>query len=731
MLFVPFVTDFFCLFVAEPWYDASAFLDLAAREVQMQYPIAIIASVALFFSLGTRERLEIRDSFEFEPSAQTVRKIRWPKRSIEVALSTSLLSPGANIKSDSDVVGAARRALARWSSLSNINFVITWSTATSVSPADAGDGVSLLTIAGTPENEAFNSEATTGRTRVFFDPETGNIAEADISINPKPRAEDGTQLQFSTDGTPGTYDLEATFTHEIGHMLGLDHSSVLSSTMQGRQAFNGTFGLPALTERTLSEEDRQKIRGLYGPKLKLGRIEGRLVDNRTPGTLMPLNGVNVWAENVVNGRLIASDVTAEDGTYRLEGLAPGLYRVVVASGADTAQKFRSFELSSQIIVKPDVATPLSSSLVPQQASVLNPKVIGLNAELSTVALPLTPGKRVKIYFGGEGVDQVPGTSIAVNSPFFTVDPATLAREQIAAPFPVVSIELQVAANAPFGDYTLRLQSNSGETAYVPGAITIDPGAASTFANPVDDFRFFVTQQYTDLTGREPDSAMLDKLTAQLSGCNSRSDCLRMRRIEISTNLLVENELPATGVFLYGLYSAALGRQPRYAELETDRALILGQKSELEAMRLALTTAFMERGEFKRRFPATMKPSDFVDSLLATIVQTTGVDLASERSLLIGLLDDSANGRAAVLTRLASDQRVVDANYNHALVLFQYFTYLRRNPDEAAYNAWVNTLKSKPLRDPDAARSLVCNFLNSTEYQNRFTMVATHTNRECN
>ena len=98
--------------------------------------------------------------------------------------------------------------------------------------------------------------------------------------------------------------------------------------------------------------------------------------------------------------------------------------------------------------------------------------------------------------------------------------------------------------------------------------------------------------------------------------------------------------------------------------------------------------------------------------------------------LIGLLDDGANGRAVVLTRLASDQRVVDANYNHTLVLFQYFTFLRRNPDEAGLNAWVNTLKSKPLRDADAARSLVCNFLNSAEYQNRFTMTPTHNSREC-
>ncbi|HEU4478253.1 MAG TPA: matrixin family metalloprotease, partial [Pyrinomonadaceae bacterium] len=496
----------------------------------MQYPVAIIISVAMFFSLGSRERLGIRDSFELEPTAQTVRKIRWPRKTIQVSLSTSLLSPGNNIKADSDVVGAARRALSRWASLSNITFVVTWSSATSISPADAGDGISLLTIASTPENEAFNSETTTGRTRVFFDPETGNIAEADISINPRPRAEDGTQLQFSTDGTSGTYDLEATFTHEIGHLLGLDHSAVLSSTMQERQAFNGTFGLPALTERTLSEDDRQKVRSLYGSRLKLGRIEGKLADNRTPGALTPLDGVHIWAESVANGRVIASDITAADGTYKLEGLEPGQYRVFVSSTADTvvSQKFRSFEVSNQVAVKADVPTPLNSNLVPPLVSALNPRVIGLNAELSTVALPLAPGKRVKIYLGGEGVDQVPGTSIGVNSPFFTVDPASLTREQIAAPFPVVSIELQVAANAPFGDYSLRLQSNSGETAYVPGAITIDPGVGSSVVNPVDDSRFFITQQYADLAGREPDQATVDKLTAQLSACGTRADCLRAR-----------------------------------------------------------------------------------------------------------------------------------------------------------------------------------------------------------
>lgn len=700
----------------------------------MHYPAAIIASVVLFLALGAGERLETRDSSEFDPAPQTVRRIRWPKRTIEISFSNSLLTPGANIKPDSDVVGAAKRALARWSSLANINFVVNWTAATSVSPADGGDGVSLITIADTPENELFNSDSTTARTRIFFNSETGAIAEADISINPQPRAEDGTELQFSTDGTPGTYDLEATFTHEIGHLLGLEHSAVLGSTMQGRQAFNGTFGLPAVTERTLSEDDRQKIRSLYGPGQRLGSIEGRLFDNRAPGALKPLNGVTVWAENLATGRVMASATTADDGTYQLEGLAAGQYRVMVSPASPDAvtvtPKFRSFELSNQVTVKGTGATPLNFNLVPPQAASLNPKFIGLNAELSTVALPLEPGKRVKLYLGGEGVDQVPGTSIVVNSPYFTVDPASLAREQLQTPFPVISVELQVAPNAPFGDYTVRLQSNSGELAYVPGAITIDPAANAALSNPVDDFRFFVNQHYLDLNGHEADQPTVDKLVAQLAQCNGKSDCLRARRVELSTSLLADNELESSAAFLNSLYTTALGRRPKFAEFETDRALLAHKKDEAERSRNAFVLAFVQRAEFNRRYPATMKPTEFVDALLSSLTQNANVDLGSLRTELLDLADDP-NGRAAVLTKVIAQQPLLDAQYNQSLILSHYFAYLRRDPDDAGLATWLNTIKNKPLRDADIARSVTCGFLNSAEYQNRFGMLTTHDPRECN
>jgi hypothetical protein len=702
----------------------------------MKYPIAIAALLTTVLSLGSGgTRLEIRDSTEIEMVNQSVRQIRWPKRTINVALSSSLQTPGPNIKPGSDVVGAARRALARWSATANLNFIITWSSVTSISPATAGDGVSIITIADTIENESFNSDSTAGRTRVFFDPQTGAIAEADISINPHPRSEEGAALQFSTDGTPGTYDLEATLTHEIGHLLGLDHSALLASTMQARQAFNGTFGQPAFSERTLTEDDRQRIRSLYGVKQRLGRIEGRLVDNRTTNTMSGLSGVQVWAESVATGRVVTSDVTDAEGEYRLEGLPAGQYRVLAGSVSEVAvdldRRTRSFELSSQAAVKADAATMVSSNLIPSQPSSLNPRVIGLNGDLSTVALPLDPGRRVKIFLGGDGIDQVPGTSITINSPYFTLDPSTLTREQFPTPYPVVSIEMQVAPNAPFGDYSIKLQANSGEVAYVPAGITIDPGVTAASLNPIDDHRFFVRQNYSDLLGREPDLFTADKLFAQLAQCGNRSDCLRARRLDMATSLVVQNELPTAGVFLHALYAASLNRKPRLAEYEGDRAAMTNGKVDLEGSRLALAASFVRRQEFVRKYPTSMKSPEFVEALLNGLNQTLKVDLTSEKGSLVGLLDGTDAGRAQVLMRVATNPSVADASYNEAFVLTQYFAYLRRDPDDTGYSFWVNVLKPKPLRDPGAARSMVCAFINSEEYQNRFGMQPTRSPADCN
>src|SRR6266481_5162786 len=193
--------------------------------------------------------------------------------------------------------------MSRWASAGNVQFIEASSKAQSISPAAGGDGISLITISDTVENSAlFSGSSNTGRTRVFYDPSTGAISEADIVINPHPVASDGSPVQFSTDGTQGTYDLESTLTHELGHLLGLEHSGVIAATMQARQGLNGLYNLSSMTNRTLSEDDRAAIRGIYGPHEGLGAIEGRVLRSSSGGPRTAVFGAHVWAESAQTGR---------------------------------------------------------------------------------------------------------------------------------------------------------------------------------------------------------------------------------------------------------------------------------------------------------------------------------------------------------------------------------------------------------------------------------------------
>jgi hypothetical protein len=448
-------------------------------------PILALMAILTFVVSGLPSSFEVFEA----PNQLRERTIKWSTDTIQIALSSSLTSSSPAIKPESDVLGAVHRALASWSKAANIKFVEVASKDQSVSPTSGGDGVSLITIAGTDENLAlFADENSTARTRVFYDPDTGQINEADVVINPYPYSESGAPIQFSTDGTPGTYDLESTLAHEIGHLLGLTHSHVVGATMQATQALNGTYGEPAISERTLSEADLVAIRSLYGRQEKSGSIEGK-IQKSVSGNLIPESAAHVWIEDLTDGRVVASTVTSGNGKFAFGSVPAGSYRAMVEYLAGPKESeafleaksarvlaFRSVEIRNLLRVTADKITPLNYVLVPPQDSLpeLKPRFIGLNSELSTVPVSVAAGDKLTLFVGGAGVDQIPGTGLVLSSPFMTVDPASLMLEQFHRATPVISFTITVAANAPPGDYTLRLQSNSGELAYLVGAVTISP-----------------------------------------------------------------------------------------------------------------------------------------------------------------------------------------------------------------------------------------------------------------
>jgi hypothetical protein len=413
---------------------------------------------------------------------------RWLTRPIIVAFSSSLSSPPANIKAGTDVMRAARRALQSWTRVADIQFLETRSTAQMVSPPNGGDRINLITVS-TDNAAMFGSSDSPGRTRVFSD-SGGAIIEADIALNPNDL--------FSSDGTPGTYDLESTFTHEVGHLLGLEHSAVIGATMQPRQAQNGLYGLPAFTQRTLSEDDAAGARALYGSQAGRGSISGKLIATAVSGSSRPIFGGHVFAEDALTGRLIAGSLTLASGEYRIDSLPPGRYRLIgqsldgpvaaadiaAAGGSyssllETLPPFRSFvragpSPSRSIAVNSDAATSVGFFVSSSPAPRVKPRLIGMNGELSTTVLPLEAGGTFTIYVAGEGLDQIPASASSISSPFLTVDQSSVADAQFDTPYPVISFEITVDPYAPPGEYSIRLQSGDGEFVYLAGALTIDP-----------------------------------------------------------------------------------------------------------------------------------------------------------------------------------------------------------------------------------------------------------------
>jgi hypothetical protein len=212
-----------------------------------------------------------------------------------------------------DAVG---RAFASWSGAPNVTLSSEFSGFVSFNPS-SGDRLNVIGFVNRPD-----LERVLGSTSFTVDTVSGEILESDIFFN-------STFAWSAGQGGDGRHDIESIAVHEVGHLLGLGHSMLGETDLNGTSrrvlgAESVMFPIAfsaGMLNRALRADDVAGISDIYGNdafRSATGSISGRVTKNGT-GVL----GAHIVVFNPATGKLVAGFSLSPDGSYVVAGLESG------------------------------------------------------------------------------------------------------------------------------------------------------------------------------------------------------------------------------------------------------------------------------------------------------------------------------------------------------------------------------------------------------------------------
>ena len=262
--------------------------------------------------------------------------------------------------------------------------------------------------------------------------------------------------------------------------------------------------------------------------------------------------------------------------------------------------------------------------------------------------------------------------------------------------------------------------------------------------PHDHSEFFVRQHYLDFLNRPADQSGLDFWTRNIRNCGTDEGCINSKQVDTSAAFFLSIEFQEKGYLVERIYKTAFGDAQGRSTLNGEHALavpivplgsfitdtstigrgvVIGEgdwQRLLNENKDTFCANFVNRAEFLAKYPVTMSPATYVQRLN----QNAGNPLSAAE--LAALSDGHSAGtknRAQVLRAIAEHQNLVDAEFNRAFVLMQYFGYLRRSPnsgpdaDHTGYDFWLTKLNQ--FKGDFRRAEMVKAFITSSEYQQRW------------
>jgi len=283
-----------------------------------------------------------------------------------------------------------------------------------------------------------------------------------------------TAMTFSTSGESGKFDIQSVLTHEIGHLLGLDHAGMVSSVMV-------PFGQTSqINQRTLQYDDIAGVSEIY-PKGNpaVGRITGFVLNGGSG-----LFGAHVVAVDS-SGTAWVSTLSQPTGYFDLKFLPPGSYKIYAEAldGPVTEQNistswYRNLSTDFGTTYYRDVSTfgqaqpvQVTSGLItgPLNIQVLPKSTTGLRLTRPAFAPRVAVGTSGTLTIGGRDITS--GTQFSPSSANITLGPPTYGGAISSVAPTSASMNLSVAGTASTGPKNISVMRGV-DTSIASGAIVV-------------------------------------------------------------------------------------------------------------------------------------------------------------------------------------------------------------------------------------------------------------------
>ena len=367
-------------------------------------------------------------------------------------------STGSDDIADGSHETALRMAIQDWNAA-------TGTTATlveNVSPASQArtdwesSSVHLMLFDETNQSGFFpNGSFTVALTPVWFSG-SGVIQDADVLFN-------GKGYSFTTAGAPGHFDVEDVAAHELGHLLGLDHSGTAGATLYPY------VDTSLVLHRSLSRDEELGLREAY-PAGAYGQITG-VVQRTTDSSAV--SGAYVVARDA-SGRTQASILTTPSGSFALRGLDPGDY-TVYARPFDGAVDEGNLGSGYAGKIDTDFEPAFygsAATITVNETVALGTLQVGADVTLNLGTSSDTFPVRVVEGVAGQTV-LLHGTGLAVGSTLTASDPDFLLGVPIWSGSQV-TFQLTVPAGEPRGHVDLQVTNAAGRITVLAAALEVTP-----------------------------------------------------------------------------------------------------------------------------------------------------------------------------------------------------------------------------------------------------------------